>query len=222
MNTIIEEKAVELIKGLLVIVVGLVCVLIFIIYPGSKEEEQELENQFFEELLVEQEPEEHPVESADSASIEFVESTVIIDVKGAVEMPGVYEMDPGSRVIDCIERAGGFLMDAEQKSVNLAQCAEDQMVIYIPMKGEDLSEIEQLLPDQPVSQTASGTAKIDLNKASKDELMSLNGIGATKAEGIISYRETNGAFQKVEDLTNVSGIGEATFEKIKETIQVVP
>lgn len=220
-NTI-EEKSVELVKGLLVVILFLIIFLLFFVYKGRSEKEDVLEDEWLEELLVEQDLEEVLVEPIDTKSADPIESTVIIDVKGAVEAPGVYEVETDSRIIDCIEKAGGFLMEAEQKSVNLAQRAEDQMVIYIPVKGEDLSEVELLLPDKPVSQSTSATDKVDLNKATKEELKSLNGIGETKADSIIAYRETNGSFQKVEDIKNVSGIGEATFEKLKEAIQVTP
>ena len=219
---IIEEKLEYIVKGLLAIVLFLVVIICVFIYKASSEQEDVLENQLTEELFAEQNPAVVPVELTEVASLEQVDQKVIIDVKGAVEAPGVYEMQADSRVIDCIEKAGGFLIDAEQKSVNLAQRAEDQMVIYIPMKGEDISEVQQLLPDKPVSHSTTDISKVDLNKATKEELKSLNGIGDTKAESIISYRETNGSFQKIEDIKNVSGIGEATFEKLREAIQVTP
>lgn len=221
---IIEEKSEEIVKGLLAVVLFLALIVIVFIYKGSGDQEDVLENEMIEELFAEQNPEEKPVEQADMTSAEQVpvDQKVIIDVKGAVEAPGVYQMEPDSRVIDCIEKAGGFLIGAEQKSVNLAQRAEDQMVIYIPMQGEDMSELEQLLPDKPVSEATTEISKVDLNKATKEELKSLNGIGDTKAESIISYRETNGSFENVEEIKNVSGIGEATFEKLREAIQVTP
>lgn len=219
---IMEERLEHIVKGLLAVILFLVLIISIFVYKESSDEEDILENRMIEELLVEQIPEETSVELTELASVEQVDQKVIIDVKGAVEAPGVYQMEADSRVIDCIEKAGGFLIEAEQKSVNLAQRVEDQMVIYIPMKGEDTSELELLLPDKPASQTISDSSKVDLNKATKEELKSLNGIGDVKAESIISYRETNGSFEKVEDIKNVSGIGEATFEKLREAIQVIP
>lgn len=219
---ILEEHSADIVRGLLAVILLLTLVIILFIYKGGKDEEDILEDQLFEELLDEHISEENSNEQIELSSVDEVEQKVIIDVKGAVEAPGVYQMEADSRIIDCIEKAGGFLIEAEQKSVNLAQRAEDQMVIYIPLKGEDLSEVEQLLPNQPKSDSVSDSNKVDINKATKEELKSLNGIGDTKAESIISYRETHGSFQKVEDLKNVSGIGDATFEKLSEAIQVTP
>lgn len=222
MERIIKENLEDIVKGLLLIILLLVLVITVFLYKKNDEPEHILESQMVEELLAEPTPATVPVELTEVASSEQIEQKVIIDIKGAVEAPGVYEMQTDNRVIDCIEKAGGFLVDAEQKSVNLAQKVEDQMVIYIPKKGEDFLEIEQLLPDKPVSHSNDEISKIDLNKATKEELKSLNGIGDTKADNIISYRETNGFFKNIEDIKNVSGIGEATFEKLREAIQVTP
>lgn len=221
-KTIFEERSEDVIKVLLAVILLFALILVVCIYKGSNDDETILENQLIEELLAEENPVEKSLELVEIAHAEQVEQKVMVDVKGAVEAPGVYQMEGDSRVIDCIEKAGGFLIEAEQKSVNLAQRAEDQMVIYIPMKGENLSELEMLLPDKPVSQATSEMSKVDLNKATKEELKSLNGIGDTKAESIISYRETNGSFENIEDIKKVSGIGEATFEKLREAIQVTP
>lgn len=218
----IEEKLELVVKGLLGFILLLVLIIIILVYKRSDEAIDVLENQLIDELMIEQDSAKKIIDQEDVAMEVLVDQKVMVDVKGAVEAPGVYEMEADSRVIDCIEKAGGFLIDAEQKRVNLAQRAEDQMVIYIPMKDEEISDFEQLLPDKPVSQTGTNNGKVDLNKATKEELKSLNGIGDTKAESIILFRETNGFFEKVEDIKNVSGIGEATFEKLREEIQVTP
>lgn len=222
LNEMIEEKSTEIVRGLLLAVLFLALILLVFIYKSSDTQEEVLENEMLEELFAEEKSEEKPIEQVEMASTEQADQQIIIDVKGAVQAPGVYQMEADSRVIDCIEKAGGFLVDAEQKSVNLAQRAEDQMVIYIPIQGEDMSEVEHLLPDKPVSQDSTKVSKVDLNKATKEELKTLNGIGDVKAESIIAYRETNGSFEKIEDIKNVSGIGEATFEKLREAIHVSP
>lgn len=218
----IEKRIEVIIKVLLAIILFLVCIFIFFISKSRSQEEDISENQLIEELFSDQRLEEKFEEEIVLITEEQIDQRIFIDVKGAVEAPGVYQMGANSRVIDCIEKAGGFLIDAEQKRVNLAQRAEDQMVIYIPMKGEDLSEFEQLLPDKPVTQSTTDMSKVDLNKATKEELKSLIGIGDVKAESIIAYREENGSFEKIEDIKNISGIGEATFEKLRESIQVAP
>ncbi|HWO97945.1 MAG TPA: helix-hairpin-helix domain-containing protein [Bacillus sp. (in: firmicutes)] len=139
---------------------------------------------------------------------------VIVDVKGEVQKPDVYEMRQGDRITDAIKSAGGFTERADQNQVNLAGKLKDEMVIYVPKKGEIPS-----LPLLPLQQQESADL-VNINSASSEELQSLPGIGPAKAEAIITYREEQGGFQKKEDLMNVSGIGEKSFEKIKEHIAV--
>lgn len=123
-------------------------------------------------------------------------------------------MKEGERVIDVIERAGGFRENADSLQVNLSQRVHDEMVIYVPVQGENIP-VSTLLP-APAGTSNNG--KININTASATELETLPGIGPQKAEAIIQYREENGPFQKAEDLMKVSGIGEKTFEKLKEHI----
>ncbi len=143
---------------------------------------------------------------------------IMVDVKGQIKQPGVYMANAGERVIDLISRAGGLTEQADQGQVNFAQHVEDEMVIYIPAKGEE----GVMPPAESGSSTAvtngSGKTqgKINVNKASESELQELPGIGPAKAAAIIEYRETSGPFNTVEDLKNVSGIGDKTFEKLKE------
>lgn len=135
---------------------------------------------------------------------------IIVDLKGEVHHPGVYELELGSRVKDLIQKAGGFTEEADELSVNLAQKLHDEIVVIVPSSKvqEDGGILDQ------------SSAKIRINYASKEELMQLKGIGPTKAEAIIQYREENGLFQSVEDLLEVSGIGEKTLENIEEDIQI--
>ncbi|WP_081414981.1 helix-hairpin-helix domain-containing protein [Ectobacillus panaciterrae] len=136
-------------------------------------------------------------------------STAMIDVKGAVKREGVYEMQAGARVRDAIGEAGGFLPEADASKVNLAQFVQDQMLLYVPKKGEQQGAI------------TSQPQKIVVNIATKEELEKIPGIGPKKAESILKYREQHGPFQKAEDLLEVDGIGEKSLEKIKEQI-IVP
>lgn len=135
--------------------------------------------------------------------------TIIVDTKGAVYREGVYELQSGARVKDAVEKAGGFLPEADITKVNLAQIVQDQMMIYVPKKGE--AAVNGLpVPD----------GKIQINIATKEQLEKITGIGPRKAENIIKYREQHGPFQKVEDLLEVDGIGEKSLEKIKDEINV--
>lgn len=139
---------------------------------------------------------------------------IFVDVKGAVKHPGVFETTKDKRVKDLIEEAGGLLDDADTSTLNLSQKVKDQMVIYVLKHGEKPKQIS----DSGTS--SSNTDVININTANLEQLMKISGVGKTKAEAIISYREKNGDFKKKEDITKVRGIGKATFEKIKDKIEV--
>lgn len=152
--------------------------------------------------------------------------TIYVDVKGAVYLPGVYEVTSEMRLIDAIELAGGFSDKANQNPVNLSLKLADQMVIFIPEIGAvdekaAVVPIEEAVITVPqVDSEASTSEKININLADSIELQQLPGIGEKKAEQIMSYRQENGSFQKIEDLKNVSGIGEKTFEALRASITV--
>ncbi|MEK3797841.1 helix-hairpin-helix domain-containing protein [Peribacillus sp. FSL H8-0477] len=161
------------------------------------------------------------VEQVESPAEEVKPLIIKIDVKGAVELPGVFIADEGDRVIDLIDDAGGFHPDADRDKVNLAQLVKDQMVIYVPKVGEET----ETLP-QDAAATVSGPAggdkdggMINLNTATETELMTLTGVGPSKAAAIIEYREKS-PFQSIEDLKKVSGIGDKTFEKLQDSITI--
>ena len=139
---------------------------------------------------------------------------IFVDVKGAVKHPGVFETTKDKRVKDLIEEAGGLLDDADTSTLNLSQKVKDQMVIYVLKHGEKPKQISD------GGSSSSNTDVININTANKEQLMKISGVGKTKAEEIISYREKNGDFKKKEDITKVRGIGKATFEKIKDKIEV--
>ena len=139
---------------------------------------------------------------------------IFVDVKGAVKHPGVFETTKDKRVKDLIEEAGGLLDDADTSTLNLSQKVKDQMVIYVLKHGEKPKQISD-------SGTSSSSGDvININTANLEQLMKISGVGKTKAEAIISYREKNGDFKKKEDITKVRGIGKSTFEKIKDKIEV--
>lgn len=167
------------------------------------------------------------------------EEMVSVDIKGEVNIPGIYMLPVSARVIDVISQAGGLTENADTTVINLSKKVKDEMVIIIYSKEqvknfEETKKQEEYLqnkciqPDENAIQndaciansatTISG--KININTATQEELMTLTGIGASKAKDIISYRETNGPFTNIEDLKNVSGIGESTFARIKENITV--
>ncbi|MGG3563793.1 helix-hairpin-helix domain-containing protein [Neobacillus rhizosphaerae] len=147
---------------------------------------------------------------------------IMVDVKGQIKQPGVYQVSTGDRVIDVISRAGGLTEQADQAQVNFAAHVVDEMVVYVPAKGEETAAIAGSMDGNStgIASTGEGQAKININKADENELQNLPGIGPSKAAAILEYRNTNGPFKVVEDLKNISGIGDKTFEKLKDLIAV--
>ena len=147
---------------------------------------------------------------------EVVEQDLItVDVKGAVKSPGIYDLPVGSRINDAVQKAGGLTDNADSKSINLAQRISDEALVYVPTKEEATS--------QEAHSNASNTKenkKVNLNKASLEELKQVKGLGAKRAQDIIDHRESNGKFKSVDELKKVSGIGAKTIEKLKEYVTV--
>jgi competence protein ComEA len=147
---------------------------------------------------------------------------LVVHVTGAVAVPGVYELPAGARVLDAIDAAGGLLPGADSGAMNqAARLADgDQVVVPMVLSGTNASGAEAADPAAP--ETPPETGLVDLNTATLEELESLPGIGPSIAQRIIDYREANGPFEKAADVVNVSGIGPATFEQIKDRITVTP
>ena len=143
---------------------------------------------------------------------------IFVYICGAVENPGVYELDSDSRIYQLVELAGGMKKSADMQSVNLAEPLTDGEMVRIPdiSESEDNGQIAKA--DTPAG--FSGDGKVNINTAEKEQLMSLTGIGEAKAEQIIAYRNSNGAFRKIEDIMHVEGIKEGTYEKLKDNITV--
>lgn len=146
---------------------------------------------------------------------------VTVDVKGAVRHPGVYTFTEEQRIIDAIEAAGGYIDGANSTLINHAQKLTDALVIYVPIIGEE--------PPQIQAQTAVGiasasgsteNARININTATESELQELPGIGPAKAQAIVQHRDEHGPFASEEQLTDVSGIGDRTFEQLSDLITV--
>ena len=137
---------------------------------------------------------------------------ITVDVKGAVKSPGIYDLPVGSRVHDAVQKAGGLTEEADSKSLNLAQKVSDEALLYGPTKGEEAAS--QQTP------STSKDKKINLNKASLEELKQVKGLGGKRAQDIIDHREANGKFKSVDELKKVSGIGAKTIEKLKDYVTV--
>ena len=166
---------------------------------------------------------------------------IVVEVKGSVKVPGVYEVKKGSRVSDLIHEAGGLLDNADTSIINLSKELEDEMVVVI-YNDEEINEMRKgstsvkyierqcvcpiLENDACIEEVISNnsidnkTGLVSLNTGTIEELMTLPGIGESKAKLIIKYRDENGGFKKIEDIMNVKGIGESMFEKIKSYIML--
>lgn len=146
-----------------------------------------------------------------------VSNQVTVDVKGAVNHPGVYSLPSQSRVTDAIKRAGGLSNLADSKSVNLAQKLQDETVIYVAQKGEKITVVEEEKANNIATQ-GNSKGKINLNKADLSSLQTISGVGAKRAQDILDYRDSQGGFKTIDDLKNVSGIGKKTLEKLRQDV----
>ncbi|KID41271.1 helix-hairpin-helix domain-containing protein [Fructilactobacillus fructivorans] len=150
---------------------------------------------------------------------------VYVDVKGAVNKPGVYQVGKSMRVSDAVELAGGFNRSADAKHINLAQKLSDQQVVYVPIRGEinGLPKTNQVTNNSDANAAGgkeSDSGKININQADKSKLQQLNGIGEKKADKIIAYRKQSGPFKNPDDLKNVPGFGDKTVANLKSSITV--
>ena len=208
-------------KKLILILCGISIVLggiIFILYKNNEIKDEEVVDIFKEEEKEEQDKE----EVIEDLTVE----TVIVDVKGMVANPGVYEVTSTSRVNDVIQLAGGLLDGADTSKINLAKIVSDEMTIIIYSNEEILENYKNEVcicncPDITNNACIDEEEKlVNINNCTIDELMEVKGIGKVKAEAIIEYRKNNGNFNSIEDIKKVDGIGESLFEKIKIYITV--
>lgn len=169
-------------------------------------------------------------ENLASAGQQETKPLIYVHICGAVKEPGVYELEEGSRVFQAVETAGGFSEDAAADYLNMADLVADGMKLAVPTR-EEVENGDAGSAYGPGALTGGGgsagqgiyggaAARVNINTAGREELMTLKGIGEARAEDIIRYRENNGKFQKIEDIMNVSGIKDAAFEKIRDDITV--
>ena len=214
------EELIEKIKEYKIIVIcaglGLVLGGFFLLKPVAQTPAKESNLQTEVTTVSKDSASEKEEKSQKSETEEVVEKDLItVDVKGAVKSPGIYDLPVGSRINDAVQKAGGLTDNADSKSINLAQRISDEALVYVPTKEEVTS--------QEAHSNASNTKenkKVNLNKASLEELKQVKGLGAKRAQDIIDHRESNGNFKSVDDLKKVSGIGAKTIEKLKEYVTV--
>lgn len=148
------------------------------------------------------------VETQTQEEVSKVDGDIYVYVCGAVQKEGVYRLPAGSRIYEAVEMAGGFRDDAATSEVNQAEVLQDEARVYVPSFADVIAEKE------------NGDGKINLNQATKEELMTLPGVGEAKADSIIQYRNEKGGFQNIEEIMEISGIKEVLFEKIKDLIKI--
>lgn len=207
--------------GLIVLIILIIAITIIVInYEPTKKEESK-------NLLVTKKEEKKEEPS---------EELFKVDIKGEIVNPGIYSLSSTARVIDVIEKAGGLTQNANTTVINLSKKITDEMVIIIYSNEEvkdfaKTKEVEQqvqqnciqkdenaLINDACITNSTNTSSKVSINNATLEQLQTLPGIGESKAKDIIFYREQNGPFQTLEDITKVTGIGDSVFAKIKDYI----
>lgn len=196
------------------LIIFALAVSLFYQQPSETESMDEMVEQLMSDTEIPAESEVVDIETEGSQTTNT--DTVVVEIKGALVSPGVYELKTGDRLVDAIELAGGLTEKADDRTINQALLLTDQMMIYVPFQGEEVSETSQVAT---VNGMESST-KININKAEINELTDLNGIGDSRAQSIIDYRVENGLFKTIEEIKNVSGIGDKIFENLKEQITV--
>lgn len=217
--------------SIIIILVLMLCVIVYYIYTVlGKAQDYDLieENSTISDSLVDDKKEDSNTEN--NLTVYPEEKPILVHVSGQVKNNTVVELPAESRIKDAIEAAGGLTKEADLTNINLAYILEDGEKIYIPKKGEKIDEEDVGVANVGQKEASTSTvrpsssskksSRININKATQTELESLPGIGPSTAQKIIAYREESGKFTSVEDIKNVSGIGSAKYEKMKEFISV--
>lgn len=211
-----RKKVIKLLSGLAVV---FICGILYFLNSVGETPDTVITEGFSDTVVTEQnQRNDSPTEKPEKAA-------VYIHVCGQVKKPGVYVFTREPRAIEAIEKAGGFTKKADSSSLNQAAIVTDGTQLMIPA----ITDLQSVTDEKSVSDSKAGTDanvsvqktdRVNINTASKEELMTLSGIGESKASQILSYREENGFFQKTEDIMNISGIKEGVFGKIKDRITV--
>ena len=190
---------------------------------GARSDEILLESQEDTSDTVEETEQEEREMTDEIPSVTPEPQEIFVDVCGAVNQPGVYEMDPDSRVFQAIEAAGGMTEEASGISVNQAQPLSDGQQVYVPTVQEaEEGSFVPAVPETTGTGESMGTEDgiVNLNTADAETLKTLSGIGDSKAQAILAYREEHGGFSSIEEIMQVSGIKDAMFQKIRDKIKV--
>ena len=209
------------IRNIILIILALFCILSsFYLYGRNKSKvfkDEYMKNIFVEENDTEEEViEEDSIETFGENVVNNTTNKIIVEIKGEVKNPDVYEIDDGSIIRDLINMAGGLTEEANIDGINRAEKLRANQLIVIP----DKDSVNNTIVSSGGSTGVSSDGVININTATLSELQNINGIGEVKAQSIIDYREKNGGFKSIEEIKNVDGIGSKTFEKIKDQISI--
>lgn len=192
----------------------MIVVLFFIcnsLFTGNDDHEAIIHQQDTTNEVKQESSDEKAVDKTDeSKSTKEVNRNVVVDVKGAVNYPNTYSMSSKDRVHDVLKKAQ-TKHNADLSKINLSERLKDQMYIYVPITGEHV-------PSVNTNQPSNDKVEVNINTGDKSEIEKLPGIGPSKADAILQYRETNGEFKTVDDLKNVKGFGDKTVESLKDFI----
>lgn len=213
-------------RNIVLIMLVLLCVITsFILYGKNKS--KVFKDEYMKNIFVEEEaPDDNSVE-VNAEPIKEVKGEnqltkgtkmIVVEIKGEVANPDVYEISEGSIIRDLITKAGGLTNEANIGKINRADKLRDNQLIVIPNKNE-LSNANTNINVSKEGNTAEDGI-ININTASLEELQKINGVGEVKAKSIINYREKNGGFKSIDEMKNIEGIGDKTFEKMKDQITV--
>lgn len=212
-------------KIVLIIIISIITLgVAYYAYIMKTNDEFDMEEQ---NLLIEESKRE------ENSEIKEENTKIVVHVSGAVKSEGIVELDKNSRVADAIEAAGGVSQNAYMKDINLASILEDGMKVYIPTNEEVEKQKENsnyisnantdIISKNSQENKTGATktnSKVNINTATKEELDTLPGIGESTANKIINYRKENGNFKSIDEIKEVSGIGDSKFEQIKDLIEI--
>ena len=211
----VDKKGIGLI--LIALVIGAVAFTIYITNGRDTLKKNDTSTMFVDEGETEQEKSKDKNEKEE---IPLKDKKIAVDIKGEVKKPGVYYVNDGSIILDLINEAGGTTNKANLDSINRAQKLKENECIVIPNIDDVNNDVMVATKGLTNNSSKKEDDKVNINTADVNELNKLNGVGPSKANAIIKYREENGSFKSIEDIKNVSGFGEATFEKIKDSISI--
>lgn len=211
-------KTWQLIVGVCGIVLLGIAVFLLVIQQEKEDKELLIETLSTTEVTVDTKKEQENNESKSTK--------IYVDISGAVKQPGVYQLPEGSRLFDLLKQAGGLTEDAAIQTVNQAMIIQDQQKIIILTQDQAQSLDTENIPnnghleEKSAEKSSKEAGKLNINQADLTQLQQLSGIGEKKAQAIIDYRNENGSFKTIEDLAKVTGIGEKTVEKLRDSITI--